>query len=1005
MKFALHAALSLGILVLCLADRPAQSPIRWCTISDAEQKKCVELKTKMSSTPSLDCVKKTIHLDCIKAIAENEADAISLDGGHIFEAHLAPYNLKPVVAEVYGTGKDSVTSYYAVAVVKKGTGFTIRELDGKKSCHTGLDRSAGWFIPIGTLLYHKILSWGRATPITHAVAQFFSASCVPGAPANEPKLCRLCLDQKCSRTGPYSGYSGAFKCLKDGGGDVAFVKHTTVLENDPSGKDEYELLCEDGSRKPVDKYHECHWAKVAAHAVVARSVDGRADEIWSFLSQAEAKYGKNTKESFKLFSSPHGKDLLFKDSASNFKRVPRLMDSQFYLGYQYWAAIQSLRPVSSLETPEAPLKKVKWCTISKDEKAKCDEWSAVSGGSLDCAVAETTEDCIAKITKGDADAISLDGGYVYTAGKCGLVPVMGEYYGDDFKRCQNEGAPGETYYAVAVVKKSSPNITWKTLRGKKSCHTAVGRTAGWNVPMGLIHNETGSCDFDKFFSEGCAPGSPVTSPLCNLCVGSGSSLPPNYKCAANSNERYYGYSGAFRCLVEKGDVAFVKHTIVSENTDGHNTAEWAKGLRSDQFELLCLDGRRVRPDDYKKCHLALVPAHAVVTRPDRAAAVRQMLIKQQALYGSNGSQTEIFKMFQSETKDLLFKDSTTCLIQLSSGITYEQYLGKEYFDSLSSLKKCSPSELLQVCSFTAKPRQGARPAELPGRVAEQTGETPGERTEPPFPPPHSAGQGMALEGDQRSGLQPYLDSLRRELRVPDATLLSVLLALLAVALTLLVWKLIQGRKSSRRTVLLVGLCDSGKTLLFVRLLTGTYRNTQTSITDSSAVYRVSNDKGSSVTLIDLPGHESLRLQFLEKFKAAARAIVFVVDSVAFQREVKDVAEFLYQVLTDCTVLKNALPLVIACNKQDITMAKSAKLIQQQLEKELNTLRVTRSAAPSTLDGLTSSGTAQLGKKGKEFDFSQLPMKVELVECSARGSKAEEGSADIDDLEKWLARIA
>nr|ADZ05535.1 transferrin precursor [Mauremys mutica] len=703
MKFALHAALCLGILVLCLADPPAQSSVRWCTISDAEQKKCVELKTKMSSTPSLECVKKLTYSDCIKAIGANEADAISLDGGHIFEAHLAPYNLKPVVAEVHGTGKDAATSYYAVAVVKKGTGFTIRELKGKKSCHTGLDRSAGWVIPIGTLLYHQILSWDRATPITHAVAQFFSASCVPGAPANEPNLCRLCLGagaQKCSRTGPYSGYSGAFQCLKDGAGDVAFVKHTTVLENDPSGKDEYELLCEDGSRKPVDKYHECHWAKVAAHAVVARSVDGRADEIWSFLSQAEAKYGKNTKESFKLFSSPYGKDLLFKDSASTFIRVPRLMDSQFYLGYQYWAAIQSLRPVASLETPEAPLKKVKWCTISKDEKAKCDEWSAVSGGSLDCAVAETTEDCIAKIMKGDADAISLDGGHVYTAGTCGLVPVMGEYYGDDIKRCKNEGAPGETYYAVAVVKKSNPGITWKTLRDRKSCHTAVGRTAGWNVPMGLIHNETGSCNFDKFFSKSCAPGSPVTSPLCDLCVGSGSTLPPNYRCAANSNERYYGYSGAFRCLVEKGDVAFVKHTIVSENTDGHNAADWAKGLKSDQFELLCRDGKRARPDEYKKCHLALVPAHAVVTRPDRAAAVRDMLINQQELYGSHGSQTAIFQIFQSETKDLLFKDSTTCLIQLSIGTTYEQFLGKDYFDSVSSLNKCSPSELLQVCSFS-----------------------------------------------------------------------------------------------------------------------------------------------------------------------------------------------------------------------------------------------------------------------------------------------------------------
>ncbi|XP_053164973.1 signal recognition particle receptor subunit beta, partial [Hemicordylus capensis] len=220
-----------------------------------------------------------------------------------------------------------------------------------------------------------------------------------------------------------------------------------------------------------------------------------------------------------------------------------------------------------------------------------------------------------------------------------------------------------------------------------------------------------------------------------------------------------------------------------------------------------------------------------------------------------------------------------------------------------------------------------------------------------------------------------------------------------------IWKLIQTRKSSRRAVLLVGLCDSGKTLLLVRLLTGNFQNTQTSITENSAPYRVKNDKNTNVTLIDLPGHESLRLQFLDRFKAAARAVVFVVDSVAFQREMKDVAEFLYQVLIDSMVLKNAPPLLIACNKQDVTMAKSSKLIQQQLEKELNTLRVTLSAAPSTLDSSNSGSGSQLGKKGKEFDFSQLPMKVEFVECSARGSKGEESSGDIEDLEKWLAKIA
>lgn len=48
--------------------------------------------------------------------------------------------------------------------------------------------------------------------------------------------------------------------------------------------------------------------------------------------------------------------------------------------------------------------------------------------------------------------------------------------------------------------------------------------------------------------------------------------------------------------------------------------------------------------------------------------------------------------------------------------------------------------------------------------------------------------------------------------------------------------------------------------------------------------------------------------------------MFVVDSVAFQREVKDVAEFLYQVLVDSTVLKNAPALLIACNKQGMCAA-------------------------------------------------------------------------------------
>ncbi|XP_013885024.1 signal recognition particle receptor subunit beta [Austrofundulus limnaeus] len=252
--------------------------------------------------------------------------------------------------------------------------------------------------------------------------------------------------------------------------------------------------------------------------------------------------------------------------------------------------------------------------------------------------------------------------------------------------------------------------------------------------------------------------------------------------------------------------------------------------------------------------------------------------------------------------------------------------------------------------------------------------------------------------------EPYIESFRQQFEGQDpVVLIGVIVALAVVVITCVFLKYFLTSKTVRSAVLLVGLCDSGKTLLFIRLLSGKYKRTQTSITDSSAPYKAKNDRGSTWTLTDLPGHDSLRSLYLEKFKSAARSIVFVVDSAIFQKEVRDVAEFLYMLLTDAVISRNAPTLLVACNKQDMAMAKSAKLIQQQLEKELNTLRVTRSAALSAQDG-SVGGSVFLGKKGKDFEFSQLPMRVEFLECSARGAKGEEGEADIKSLEKSLAKL-
>uniref|UniRef100_A0A8C2SIU9 Lactotransferrin n=1 Tax=Capra hircus TaxID=9925 RepID=A0A8C2SIU9_CAPHI len=637
---------------LCLAA--PRKNVRWCAISLPEWSKCYQWQRRMRKlgAPSITCVRRTSALECIRAIAGKNADAVTLDSGMVFEAGLDPYKLRPVAAEIYGTEKSPQTHYYAVAVVKKGSNFQLDQLQGQKSCHTGLGRSAGWNIPVGIL--RPFLSWTES-------AEFFSASCVPCVDGKAyPNLCQLCKgvgENKCacSSQEPYFGYSGAFKCLQDGAGDVAFVKETTVFENLPekADRDQYELLCLNNTRAPVDAFKECHLAQVPSHAVVARSVDGKENLIWELLRKAQEKFGKNKSQRFQLFGSPEGRrDLLFKDSALGF----------------------NLRETA--EEVKARCTRVVWCAVGPEEQSKCQQWSEQSGQNVTCATASTTDDCIALVLVGAcARPASGAESSKYSSLDCVLRPTEG-------------------YLAVAVVKKANEGLTWNSLKGKKSCHTAVDRTAGWNIPMGLIANQTGSCAFDEFFSQSCAPGADPKSSLCALCAGDDQGLD---KCVPNSKEKYYGYTGAFRWVrAAVADAAF-------SLSPGESSADWAKNLNREDFRLLCLDGTTKPVTEAQSCYLAVAPNHAVVSRSDRAAHVEQVLLHQQALFGKNGKNCpDQFCLFKSETKNLLFNDNTECLAKLGGRPTYEKYLGTEYVTAIANLKKCSTSRKWNINNITEK---------------------------------------------------------------------------------------------------------------------------------------------------------------------------------------------------------------------------------------------------------------------------------------------------------------
>ncbi|XP_074153881.1 melanotransferrin isoform X1 [Sminthopsis crassicaudata] len=700
-------------LLLSLRAALALSELRWCAISDPEQQKCEAMAAAFREAaiqPALSCVLGTSAEHCVRLIKDSEADAITLDGGAIYEAGKY-YGLKPVVGELYD--QEDGTSYYAVAVVRSNSSLTLGGLRGARSCHTGLNRTVGWNVPVGYLVQSGRLSV-MGCDVLRAVSGYFGGSCVPGAgeTAYADTLCRLCRgdaagEGRCAKSPleRYYDYSGAFRCLADGAGDVAFVKHSTVLENTdgrtlsswgaPLLSRDFQLLCRDGSRAEVTEWRRCHLARVPAHAVVVRAdTDGAL--VFRMLKEGQMRFN-HAGASFQMFESEAfgQKNLLFKDSTTEL--VPIASQT-----YQAWLGADYLRAMMGLVCDPSRLPSyLRWCVLSAAEIQKCGDMAVAFSRKqlkpeIQCVSGESTRHCMAQIQAKAADVITLSGGDIYTAGKTyGLVPAAGESYQDDRK---------DTYYAVAVVKRnSSYSFTLDELRGKRSCHAGHGTPAGWDIPVGVLVQRgfvrPKGCDvlqaISEFFSASCVPvnnAKDYPARLCELCIGDDHGL---NKCYGNSQERYYGYSGAFRCLAEgAGDVAFVKHSTVFDNTNGHNTEHWALHLKSEDYELLCPNGARAEVTQFAACNLAQVPAHAVMVHPDtNPFAVYGLLDKAQELFG-NDSNKNGFKMFDSSDyhgQDLLFRDSTVRLVPVQEKTSSSAWLGRDYVASLEGLQslQCS----------------------------------------------------------------------------------------------------------------------------------------------------------------------------------------------------------------------------------------------------------------------------------------------------------------------------
>ncbi|XP_076945244.1 uncharacterized protein LOC143616241 [Bidens hawaiensis] len=185
------------------------------------------------------------------------------------------------------------------------------------------------------------------------------------------------------------------------------------------------------------------------------------------------------------------------------------------------------------------------------------------------------------------------------------------------------------------------------------------------------------------------------------------------------------------------------------------------------------------------------------------------------------------------------------------------------------------------------------------------------------------------------------------------------------------------------TIVLTGLSGGGKTVLFYQLRDGSsHQGTVTSMEPNEGLFVLNSETSKKgkikvVHLVDVPGHSRLRPK-LDKYLSRAAGIVFVVDAVEFLPNCRAASEYLYDILTKASVVKNKIPLLIFCNKVDKVTAHTKEFIRKQLEKEIDKLRTSRKAVSDA----DISNEFTLGVTGEAFSFSQCVNKVTVAEASA-----------------------
>ncbi|XP_022256307.1 melanotransferrin-like isoform X2 [Limulus polyphemus] len=355
-----------------------ENAVRICVTSSVAYKKCKDFGKAALAwrlKPEIRCINQVSEADCMEAVKSRDADVIILDSGDIYRAGRY-YGLKPVVGERYN---DSDISSWAVAVVRRGSNIKrLSELKGRQSCHKEMMDTSGWAAPVSRLMDARLVT-SHICDATSSIAEFFSASCVPGAADRKLNanatgadvLCRLCKGNQdgqhvCAPNEEerYYGNDGAFRCLVEGRGDVAFLNHEMLekfYNNEVRGEkvsqlrtEDLQLLCPNGGQARIEDYKFCHLVAIPAkHVMMSNAVSEkeRANAV-ELLVNAGHVFGPEA-STFRMFGSyQNTSDLLFSDSATRLEPLPDYVRYRDVLGEEFLHVMETV-DMTTCETSAA----------------------------------------------------------------------------------------------------------------------------------------------------------------------------------------------------------------------------------------------------------------------------------------------------------------------------------------------------------------------------------------------------------------------------------------------------------------------------------------------------------------------------------------------------------------------------------------------------------------------------------------------------------------------------